>query len=47
VSEEELVLRLRAAGCVFAEEEAALLLDAAGSPEQLASMTARRLAGEP
>ena len=47
MSEEELVLRLRAAGCVFAEEEAALLLDAAGSPEQLASMTARRVAGEP
>ncbi len=47
MSEEELVLRLRAAGCVFAEEEAALLLDAAGSPAQLASMTARRVAGEP
>ena len=47
MSEEELVLRLRAAGCVFAEEEAALLLDAAGSPTQLASMTARRVAGEP
>ena len=47
MNEEELVLRLRAAGCVFAEEEAALLLDAAGSPEQLASMTARRVAGEP
>ncbi|QAY63429.1 putative protein N(5)-glutamine methyltransferase [Xylanimonas allomyrinae] len=29
-----LVARLRAAGCVFAEEEAALLLEAAGAPAQ-------------
>ncbi|MDD7940102.1 putative protein N(5)-glutamine methyltransferase [Actinomycetospora lutea] len=36
-----LVARLRAAGCVFAEEEAALL---AGAPE---SAVARRVAGEP
>ncbi|MDD7967865.1 putative protein N(5)-glutamine methyltransferase [Actinomycetospora lemnae] len=36
-----LVDRLRAAGCVFAEEEAALL---AGAPEDL---VARRVAGEP
>ncbi|GAA4891850.1 putative protein N(5)-glutamine methyltransferase [Actinomycetospora straminea] len=36
-----LVARLRAAGCVFAEEEAALL---AGAPEDL---VARRVAGEP
>jgi release factor glutamine methyltransferase len=40
----DLVDRLRAAGCVFAEEEAALLLAANGDLEQL---VARRCAGEP
>jgi release factor glutamine methyltransferase len=39
--------RLRAAGCVYAEEEAALLLDTAGSPAELAAMLDRRLAGLP
>ena len=39
--------RLRAAGCVFAEEEAQLLLEAAGSPLELDAMVARRVAGEP
>ncbi|MDN5749307.1 MAG: putative protein N(5)-glutamine methyltransferase [Pseudonocardia sp.] len=38
---------LRAAGCVFAEEEAALLLDAADSPAALAALVARRVAGLP
>lgn len=38
------VTALRAAGCVYAEEEAALLLDATGD---LASLVARRVAGEP
>ncbi|MER7177339.1 putative protein N(5)-glutamine methyltransferase, partial [Streptomyces mesophilus] len=42
-----LVVRLRAAGCVFAEEEAELLMDAASSPEVLESMAVRRVAGEP
>jgi len=36
--------RLRAAGCVFAEEEAALLLAAGG---ELDDLVARRVAGEP
>lgn len=41
-----LVARLRAAGCVYAEEEAALLgAEAAG--ERLAELVARRVAGEP
>jgi release factor glutamine methyltransferase len=40
------VTRLRAAGCVFAEEEAALLLAAASGPA-LDSLVARRVAGEP
>jgi release factor glutamine methyltransferase len=41
------VARLRAAGCVFAEDEAALLLDAAGSAAELDAMVARRCDGEP
>ena len=43
----ELVARLRAAGCVYAEEEATLLLETAADPEQLAAMTERRVAGLP
>jgi release factor glutamine methyltransferase len=42
-----LVTRLRAAGCVFAEEEATALLDAASGPDALAAMVARRVSGEP
>jgi release factor glutamine methyltransferase len=38
---------LRAAGCVFAEAEADLLLTAAGDPADLAALLARRVAGEP
>ena len=39
--------RLRAAGCVFAEDEADLLVAAARTPEELESMVERRAAGEP
>ncbi len=39
--------RLRASGSVFAEDEAELLVSAAGDPASLASMVARRVAGEP
>jgi release factor glutamine methyltransferase len=42
-----LVARLRAAGCVFAEEEAAVLAATAASPAELDAMVARRAAGEP
>jgi release factor glutamine methyltransferase len=42
-----LVSRLRAAGCVFAEDEAALLAAEASDPASLAAMTERRVAGEP
>ncbi|TQL66566.1 release factor glutamine methyltransferase [Nocardioides albertanoniae] len=42
-----LVARLRAAGCVFAEEEAALLLGEAVSPQEREAMVVRRVAGEP
>ena len=44
---DRLVRRLRAAGCVFAEEEAELLAEAATSAEELERLTARRAAGEP
>jgi release factor glutamine methyltransferase len=43
----ELAARLRAAGSVFAEEEAELLTSAADGPAALVSMVDRRLAGEP
>jgi release factor glutamine methyltransferase len=42
-----IVARLRAAGCVLAEEEAALLQESAGSPDELAAMVDRRVSGEP
>lgn len=47
VEAEQLVTRLRAAGCVFAEEEAEVLLASTGSEEELERMVARRVAGEP
>ena len=43
----DLVVRLRAAGCVFAEDEARLLIEAAGAPDALEALVARRVAGEP
>ncbi len=41
------VAALRAAGCVFAEDEARLLVEAAGSPAELDAMVQRRVAGLP
>jgi release factor glutamine methyltransferase len=41
------VERLRAAGCVFAEDEARLLVAAAASPAELAALLDRRTAGVP
>lgn len=41
------VATLRAAGCVFAEEEAALLLSATDDAATLTTLVARRVAGEP
>ena len=41
------IAALRAAGCVFAEEEADVLLVGAGDEAELATMVARRCAGEP
>ena len=42
-----LVARLRAAGCVFAEDEARLLRAEAGSPAELDELAARRVDGAP
>src|SRR5215475_8840242 len=41
------VSKLRDAGCVFAEEEAQLLVDSAKTPDELMAMVERRVAGEP
>jgi release factor glutamine methyltransferase len=41
------VARLRAAGCVFAEDEAGLLIAAARSPAELARLVDQRAAGMP
>ncbi|GAB2997078.1 putative protein N(5)-glutamine methyltransferase [Amycolatopsis acidiphila] len=43
----DIVTSLRRAGCVFAEDEAALLVAAAADPGQLSALVARRVAGEP
>jgi release factor glutamine methyltransferase len=44
---DEIATRLRAAGCVFAEDEAELLIDEADSADELEAMVARRVGGEP
>jgi release factor glutamine methyltransferase len=44
---ESVVLRLRAAGCVFAEEEARLLVEAAATADELDTMVGRRVDGLP
>ncbi|HJY74368.1 MAG TPA: putative protein N(5)-glutamine methyltransferase, partial [Streptosporangiaceae bacterium] len=41
------VARLRAAGCVFAEDEAELLIATARSSGELSEMVERRVAGLP
>ena len=46
-TEAGIVDRLRAAGCVFAEDEARLLLAAGGGPADLAAMVEQRVAGLP
>jgi release factor glutamine methyltransferase len=47
VPESVIVTRLRAAGCVFAEDEARLLRSAAATLADLSAMVDRRAAGEP
>ncbi|KOX43218.1 MULTISPECIES: putative protein N(5)-glutamine methyltransferase [Streptomyces] len=46
-SRDSVVAALRAAGCVFAEDEAALLLDAARTPAELTTLVERRVSGLP
>jgi release factor glutamine methyltransferase len=46
-TDQAVIARLRAAGCVWAEEEASLLASAAGSPAELDAMVTRRAGGEP
>ncbi|WP_433273987.1 putative protein N(5)-glutamine methyltransferase [Actinosynnema sp. CS-041913] len=43
----DVVARLRAAGCVFAEDEAGLLAGSAATPAELAELVERRVAGLP
>lgn len=45
--EPQIVSRLRAAGCVFAEDEARLLVSEARTPAELDTMVERRVHGEP
>ncbi|MGW9541911.1 methyltransferase [Streptomyces anthocyanicus] len=44
---DDLTARLRAAGCVFAEDEAALLAERADDAAHLEALVARRVSGEP
>ncbi|MEV8040456.1 putative protein N(5)-glutamine methyltransferase [Arthrobacter sp. NPDC080082] len=44
---QDIIRRLRSAGCVFAEEEADLLLGAAADAEQLENLVDRRVSGLP
>jgi release factor glutamine methyltransferase len=46
-SADSVVAALRTAGCVFAEDEARLLLAAARTPDELADMVDRRVIGHP
>ena len=47
LSGESLVSALRLAGCVFAEDEAAILLESARTDAELTEMLARRIGGHP
>ncbi|MEU4235584.1 putative protein N(5)-glutamine methyltransferase [Nonomuraea sp. NPDC026600] len=47
VHQSAIVIRLRAAGCVFAEDEAELLISTARTPDDLATMVDQRVAGLP
>jgi release factor glutamine methyltransferase len=42
-----IVARLRAAGCVFAEDEAELIAASAGTPDELEAMVEQRVSGVP
>ncbi|AXT84612.1 putative protein N(5)-glutamine methyltransferase [Aeromicrobium sp. A1-2] len=44
---DQIVAALRGAGCVFAEDEATLIVQAAEGPDQVASMVRQRIEGRP
>ncbi len=44
---DQVIARLRVAGCVFAEDEAALLIEGAETPQQLATWVEQRVGGRP
>jgi release factor glutamine methyltransferase len=46
-SHDHVVTTLRSAGCVFAEDEARLILSSARTPAEIATMVDRRAAGQP
>ncbi len=47
ISRPAIVARLRSAGCVFAEDEAEVLISAAATPAELTAMVDRRVSGLP
>ncbi|WIM97679.1 putative protein N(5)-glutamine methyltransferase [Actinoplanes oblitus] len=47
MTREQAILQLRAAGCVFAEDEAAVLAEAAADDAAMRRLVGRRCAGEP
>jgi release factor glutamine methyltransferase len=47
LDQDEIVARLRAAGCVFAEEEADLIIATADSSTEMEAMLERRVGGDP
>jgi release factor glutamine methyltransferase len=47
MDDDPIIARLRAAGCVFAEDEAAVIRDAARTPDDLEDMVGRRVNGLP
>lgn len=47
MDDEPVIARLRAAGCVFAEDEARVIRSAARSPDELESMVGQRVRGLP
>ncbi|GAA4598943.1 release factor glutamine methyltransferase [Actinoplanes octamycinicus] len=47
MTREQAIVQLRAAGCVFAEDEADVLAGAAAGPAALSELVGRRCAGEP
>ncbi|MFL6106266.1 MAG: putative protein N(5)-glutamine methyltransferase [Marmoricola sp.] len=47
LTDDQVVATLRSAGCVYAEDEARLLIEAGGTADDLDELVERRVAGEP